>query len=42
MPAEVFQDNGSWVLAVLFPAAVLIAVGAIFGSRWSRRRERQQ
>jgi hypothetical protein len=41
MLAEVFQESGSGFI-VLIPIAVLLGVGALIGSLWTRAREQKR
>jgi hypothetical protein len=41
MLAEVFQESGSGFI-VLIPIAVLLGIGALVGSLWTRGREQRK
>ncbi len=40
MQAEIIHQSGTWV-ATLVPFALLVGLGALIGSLWSRRRYRE-
>ena len=41
MQAEIVQESGAWSATVV-PIAVLVGFGALIGSLWSRRRDRER
>jgi hypothetical protein len=40
MQAEIIHQSGNWV-ATLLPIALLVGFGALIGSLWARRRDRE-
>ncbi len=41
MQAEIVKESGAWI-ATFVPIAVLVGFGALIGSLWSRRRDRER
>jgi hypothetical protein len=41
MLAEIIHDSGAWV-ASLIPIALLVGLGVLIGSLWTRRRDRER
>jgi hypothetical protein len=41
MQSEIIHQGSTWI-ATLIPIAVLVGLGALIGSLWTRRRDRER